>query len=129
LQQGTSALQASLAANTSIKFASGLSAQDARAMAPEMRTTPDFILNQPRLQFAAHIRNVTPQAVSIPVKPGVLDHLPKLSPHAYDKLIERNRQWVSIPLIETKESQSAPAPIPPALQRSLEPDEDISPEW
>lgn len=60
LDQASSGLKASLAANTGIKLASGLSAGDARSMAPEMRTTADFILDQPRLQFAAHIRNVTP---------------------------------------------------------------------
>jgi hypothetical protein len=37
---------------------------DARAMAPDLRTTPEFILSQPKLHFACHIRNVTPQAVT-----------------------------------------------------------------
>jgi len=127
LQQGTAALQASLAANTSIKFASGLSAADARKMAPEMRTTPDFILDQPRLQFAAHIRNVTPHAVSIPVTPGVLDRLPKLSAHAYRALIERNRRRVSLDRTPRPEP---PTPYtPPDLGPPQPLDEDISEKW
>ena len=65
LDQATSShLRSSLAANTSIKMASGVSTSDARALAPDLRTTPDFILSQPKLHFATHIRNVTPQAVS-----------------------------------------------------------------
>jgi hypothetical protein len=106
LDQATSSLRASLAANTSIKFAGGASMSDARALAPDMRTTSDFILSQPRLHFAAHIRNITPNAVSIPVPVGVLEKQPKLSAAAYEKLLEKNRSQVSIP---ESERQSQPA--------------------
>ncbi|MBK7469683.1 MAG: type IV secretion system DNA-binding domain-containing protein [Betaproteobacteria bacterium] len=94
LEQCTPSLRASLAANTAIKMAGGVSNSDARAMATEMRTTPDFILEQPKLHFACHIRNVTPQAVSIPVNAGALEAHPKLSDERYDLLIARNRERV-----------------------------------
>ena len=97
LDQCTGALRSSLAANTSIKMASGVSMADARALAPDLRTTPDFILSQPRLQFAAHIRGVTPQAVSIPVPVGVLEAEPRLSREAYERVRELNRARVSLP--------------------------------
>jgi hypothetical protein len=97
LDQCTGALRSSLAANTSIKMASGVSMSDARALAPDLRTTPDFILTQPRLQFAAHIRNVTPQAVSIPLPVGVLEAQPRLSSDAYERLRKLNRERVSLP--------------------------------
>lgn len=96
LDQCTPSLRASLAANTSLKFTSGLSTSDARFMAPDMRTTPEFILSQPRLHFACHIRNVTPQAVSIPIAFGVLESQPRLSEAEYGQLMERNRARVSI---------------------------------
>jgi hypothetical protein len=70
---------------------------DARALAPDMRTTPDFILSQPRLHFAAHIRNVTPNAVSIPVQAGLLERQPTLSEEAFEELRQRNRRRVSFP--------------------------------
>lgn len=95
LDQGSSALRASLAANTAIKFASGLSASDASALAKDMRTTPEFILSQPKLQFAAHIRNVTPQAVSIPIRP--VKNPPMLSDRSFENWQERNRRKVSPP--------------------------------
>ena len=98
LDQCTSSLRSSLAANTSIKMASGVSMSDARALAPDFRTTPDFILTQPKLHFAAHIRNVTPQAVSIPVPVGVLERQPRLSHGAYERLREMNRERVSLPV-------------------------------
>ena len=107
LDQCTSSLRASLAANTSIKMVSGVSMQDARALAPDMRTTADFILSQPRLHFAAHIRNVTPQAVSIPIRLGALRHDGRLSNEAYEQLRELNRKRVSLPSREGDEQQRA----------------------
>jgi GTPase SAR1 family protein len=118
LEQASSKLRASLAANTSIKFAASLSAGDARTMATEMRTTPDFITDQPRLHFAAHIRNVTPNAVSIPI--GFVNWEPKLSDEAFAAFIERNRHKVSL------QPRHVPKPEPTV---STEPDEDISTEW
>jgi hypothetical protein len=96
LDQCTSSLRSSLAANTSIKMAGGVSMGDARALAPDLRTTPDFIVGQPKLHFAAHIRNVTPQAVSIPIPVGVLEAQPRLSEGSYTRLVELNRVRVSI---------------------------------
>lgn len=96
LDQATSSLRASMAANTGSKFVSGVSAGDARAMASELRTTADFILNQPQLQFAVHIRNVTPHALSIPIVPGAVARLPRLSQDAFDALLTRNRTRVSL---------------------------------
>lgn len=97
LDQCTGALRSSLAANTSAKFVSGVSTADARILAPDLRTTPDFILSQPRLHFAAHIRNVTPHAVSIPVPVGTLEAEPRLSQVAYEKLRKANQERVSLP--------------------------------
>jgi hypothetical protein len=97
LDQATPSLRASLAANTAIKMAAGVSTGDARSLAPDMRTTADFILSQPRLQFACYIRNVTPSAVSIPVEVGLLEQQPTLTPEAYDRLRDRNRKRVSLP--------------------------------
>jgi hypothetical protein len=129
LNQCAGSLQSSLAANTGIKFASGLSASDARAMAPDMRTTPDFILDQPRLQFAAHIRNVTPHAVSIPI--AFAPALPSLTGQAYEELLDRNRRRVSVhaggvPLASGSATATEPSNVG---HRPLQPDEDISTEW
>ena len=118
LDQASSSLRASLAANAGIKFASGLSAQDAATMAREMRTTPDTILDQPRLQFAAHIRGTTSSAVSIPIRP--VDRAPQLSDEAFGALIARNRARVALPPVE----RSVHAP-----DRHRDGPEDISRDW
>lgn len=95
LDQATSALRASLAANTGIKMASGVSSSDARALASDMRTTADAILAQTRLQFACYVRNVTQSAVSVPIVAGELERQPKLDREASLKLQQQNRHKVS----------------------------------
>lgn len=129
LEQATPALRASLAANTATKFVSGLSAKDASAFATDMRTTTDFILNQPRYHFAAHIRGVTPQAISVPVVGGAFNEYPDHSLEALTAIFERNRKRVSLQL-------PAPSTPPPHTRRPVErplvpdPDPDrISDEW
>ncbi len=116
LDQASHALRASFAANTGIKFASGISMSDARAMAPDMRTEPEFILSQPPLQFAAYIRGITQQAVSIPVKVGSFDNEPRLTEDEYKDLMRRNRDRVSLPHVDNPQSP------PPE-------DEDVSETW
>jgi len=118
LDQATSSLRASLAANTTIKFAGGVSNSDARAMASDMRTTADFILSQPRLTFAAHIRNVTPNAVSIPEPVGLLEREPRMGEAAYRRLWELNGAKVSIPAAERVTGFPArPAPDAPTASK------------
>lgn len=122
LSQCSTALAASIHANTSTKLASGVSAADASVMAREMRCDAEFILGQPRLQFAAFIRNVTPQAVTIPVRPN--GALPSLSDEDWTTRLERNRKRVAMPLrVETAQ----PKPMPTG--DAIEPDEDISATW
>jgi hypothetical protein len=97
MDQCTQSLKSSLAANTAIKLASRVSTGDARALAPDMRTTPEFILSQPKLQFACYIRDMTSHAISVPVEPGRLDREPMMADEAYNRFREQNRRRVSIP--------------------------------
>lgn len=122
LSQCSSALAASIHANTSTKLASGVSAADASAMAREMRCDADFILDQPRLHFAAHIRNVTVQAVTIPVWP--VGYLPSLSDEAWAARLLRNRERVAMP-----PRPESPPPEPAPHSGGAEPDDDVSEEW
>lgn len=72
-------LQEAFAANTAIKFAGGVSAKDARALAPMLYTQAEFIESQPKGSFAAHIRGVTKGAVPLGFPFGYLEDLPKMS--------------------------------------------------
>jgi hypothetical protein len=95
LGQCSTQLRASLAANTAIKLASGVSMNDARALAPDMRSTAEFILSQPKLQFAAYVRGVTRSAMPLPVVPGALGRAAQIDDRAFARFVDRNRERVA----------------------------------
>jgi len=108
-------LRASVAANTSIKMAGGVSDRDARALSADMRTTPDFLIGQrkdrgtpPRwTQFACYVRNATSQALSLEVPFGVMERAPKMSPAVLAQVKALNRaRYAAL-------SGAAPADSPP----------------
>jgi hypothetical protein len=119
LDQLQGGLRASFAANTSIKLGGGVSDRDAHSVAPDMRTTPSFILEQSRgareTHFACYLRNVTPNAISISMPIGVMENEPQMSPAAYEELLERNRARISIPLM-----LAAPAEEPSPMEEMTE---------
>jgi DNA helicase HerA-like ATPase len=65
LQQLQPAVLDALYGATAIKFASKVSDAAAHALARDMRTTPEFIFNQPPYHFAAYVRGLTDTAISI----------------------------------------------------------------
>jgi hypothetical protein len=65
LQQLQSYVLDALYGATAIKFASQVSDAAAHALARDMRTTPEFILNQRPFHFAAYVRGLTDTAVSV----------------------------------------------------------------
>lgn len=86
-QLDTKLLEA-ISANTSIKFAGGVSAKDARTMVSELRTDAGFVENQDKLSFAAFVKGATRSAVSISIVPGQMERLPRLSEE--DKQAQRD---------------------------------------
>ncbi len=89
-------LQEAFAANTSIKFAGGVSARDARALAPMLYCEPRFIEAQPKGSFAAHIRGVTKSAVPFQFPLGVLEQKPKMSHADRDALQAKMRDRYAV---------------------------------
>jgi hypothetical protein len=71
LDQLGSKLRAAVMSNTAIKYAGGLSDDDATRLAKEMQCSPDYILKSKKLstetQFAAYARNHTSQATTVTV--------------------------------------------------------------
>jgi hypothetical protein len=99
LAQASPDLQSSISANTSIKLIGGTTERDARALASDMRTTSDFILEQHKdpatparfTRFAAYVRNYTPHAVSLSVPLGSVDKLARMDDAASARFREINR--------------------------------------
>ena len=89
-------LQEAFGANTSIKFAGGVSAKDARTLAPMLYTTPDLIERQPKGSFAAHIRGVSKRAVPLSFPFGYLESERKMNQKEQSALRQRMRDRYAV---------------------------------
>lgn len=112
-------LHEAIAANTAIKFAGGVSAKDARALAGELRTDAAFIEGQPRLSFAAFIRGQHERAVSVAVQPGRMEARERMSEDERDAVREIMRQNYAVhyselfPAAEPTQDSEEPPETPP----------------
>jgi len=117
LDQLTPALRASVAANTSIKLAGGVSDKDARALASDMRTTPDFITSMAKrsrsTEFACFVRNYTANAVRLEIPFGALEKAPTMSADQQEQLIARNRVRYAASREEPRPAAAGPDKPPP----------------
>lgn len=112
LDQLSTSLRASIFASTSIKYAGGVSSRDATVFASEMRSEREFLESMRKRErettFAAHVRNVTPRALSVSVPLGVLEREPTLGEADWKELQSRNREAYCIPLHEVPASEFRP---------------------
>ncbi len=131
LDQLSPRLRATILANTSVKFAGGVSARDARALADELHTTPDFIESMrrrgDRSEFAVWVKHGTPQAVRMTTPLGFLERQPLQSEESLELLLERNRariggrplDWGGAPV----EAETVERIVPAAEAEAIEPTE------
>ena len=106
LSQMDNKLQDAVFANTSIKFAGGVSAKDANILAREMRTDTATIEAQEKLSFAAFIKDTTKRAVSISIQPGLMERLPRMSTEDFTKQREVMRQRYATHYSETQHQEN-----------------------
>jgi hypothetical protein len=95
-------LHEATAANTAIKFAGGVSAKDARALAGDLRADPAMIEGQERLSFAAYIKGQTKRAVSIKVEAGQMEREPRMTKAERQRLRESMRQKYAVHYTEAR---------------------------
>ncbi|MEY9470837.1 hypothetical protein ABH992_003236 [Bradyrhizobium yuanmingense] len=81
---------------TAIKCASKISDAAAHALARDMRTTPDFILNQPQYHFAAYVRGVTNAALSVGIPATDLNGAPRMTAHEHAEVRRRIRERYAV---------------------------------
>lgn len=117
-------LQDAFAANTAIKFAGGVSAKDARALAPMLRTVVDVIEQQPKGHFACYVRSATAAAVPVSFPLGFLEQKPRMSAEAFGVLRDRMRARYAVHYKHRDDVTSEVAPTPAVRQeRAGDPDE------
>lgn len=138
-----SKLQESMASNTAIKFAGGVSAKDARTLAPMMYCEPGLIESQPKGSFAAFVRGTTKGAVPLQFPLGYMENLPQMEAEQRQALKQkmRDRYAVHISKLQTdppdEEAREIgeigsdnPTPLPPEKpDDSGQPDTKPSNQW
>jgi len=114
LAQTSSRLNAVLAANTTTKFAGGISDKDARSLASDMRTTADMLLSMKKrpdhTEFALAIRNQTPHALKADIPLGYLEDMEAMTAEELAAQRERNLERVCYepePVVPEPELKSA----------------------
>jgi Type IV secretion-system coupling protein DNA-binding domain len=91
-------LQSTVMTNTAIKLVGGLSDEDARALAGNMRCTPEFLLGMKKheaariTQFACWVRNHTPSAIRLNVPLGMMEAQPPIDKNVLATLFRVNRE-------------------------------------
>ncbi len=84
-----------LLSNTTVKLAGGISDHDARAIASDMRTTKEFLMDMHQTktstQFATHVRGM-PASVRIEIPYFTVENAPQMSAWDHSQIIARNRQ-------------------------------------
>lgn len=94
-------LRSVMMANTTIKFAGGVSSKDATALDGEFRVSSKFLLAQRKQkhysEFACFVKNETQRALSVRIPLGVLEGLDTMSRDSYDTMIDQNRALYTAP--------------------------------
>lgn len=103
-------LQEAFGANTSIKFAGGVSAKDARSLAPMLYCEASLIESQPKGSFAAHIKGVTKAALPLQFPFGYMEGLPQMDAAQRQALRERMREDYAVHFSEIQTDEIAPEP-------------------
>ncbi|MEP3072497.1 MAG: hypothetical protein ABJQ26_06875 [Maricaulis sp.] len=134
LDQMPTRLRSTVLASTSLKFAGGVSAKDARALADDMRTDADFIRSMRKRrgqsEFAAYVKGRTEAALRMNVPLGAVNALPMLDDHQYQALIDANRKRFCATLDEVETIIAAPSAerplnMEPMPQSKGEPGEEV----
>jgi hypothetical protein len=104
---------------TSIKFASKVSDAAAHALARDMHTTPEFILNQPSYHFAAYVRGMTDSALSIAIPEIDFNRMPRMTKAEHERVRKAMREQYAVRPGDTQSAQPKPLPEPVTPNRGI----------
>lgn len=104
-------LQEAFAANTSIKFAGGVSAKDARSLAPMLYTDASLIERQPKGSFAAYARGVSSAAVPLSFPLGFLEAKERMDREDSDALKARMRDRYAVHFSKLADEGESDQPV------------------
>ena len=126
-------LQEAFSANTSIKFAGGVSAKDARTLSLMLYCEPNLIESQPKGSFAAYIRGVTKSALPLAFPFGYLEKQPSMSSEQRNALQEVMRSRYAVHYTELDDDaeleNSSEETEPEVDEKSNDVSTDAKSEW
>jgi hypothetical protein len=115
LQQMQPSVLDALYGATGIKFASKVSDAAAHALARDMRTTPEFILDQPPYHFAAFVRGATTTALSIGIPATDMNKMPRMTEAEHKAVRKSIRERYAIS--QYRPSPAVDAAKPPDIEK------------
>jgi hypothetical protein len=107
---------------TAIKFAAQVSDSAAHALARDMRTTPEFILNQQPYHFAAYVRGLTSTAISLGIPNVDMNRMPRMSATEQEAVRQSIRALYAQPRLPFAQ-MAQPLAAPPSPPKSITPEE------
>ena len=112
-----------LYANTSIKFAGGVSDKDAYALARNMRCDPAFVAGQPKGSFAAYVKGSTKSAITLKFPFLDIAKTPRMSPTDQEQVRAalRAKYATHVSLLLAPPSEPAATTMPPSTSTALLP--------
>lgn len=116
-------LQEAFGANTAIKFAGGVSAKDARALAPMLYCSPELIEAQPKGSFAAHVRGTTKGAVPLRFSFGYMEAMPRMDKAERTMLRQTMRDRYAVHYSALGKVEGADEPSPDEEREQAKPDQ------
>ena len=133
-------LQEAIAANTSIKFAGGVSNKDARQLAPMMSCLPELIEAQPKGSFAAYVRGVTKSTLPLEFPFGHMENMERMTDAEFKQFRAAMREKYAVPIsefdgekveakVETKESSKTKAKATPSKTKPELNNDKADTEW
>ena len=127
VDQAEPRLVSALTSLTSTKFVGGVSPRDAKRFAPAMNTTDTFIRDQPKLTFAAHIKEVTHTAFPCKIPRGYMERQPKMSDAEREQLRSQMRERYAVHYTKIPARPQPKAPRPGASKQSPSPSSGSAP--
>lgn len=125
-------LQEALSANTSIKFAGGVSNKDARALAPMMSCQPELIEAQSKGSFAAFVRGVTKSALPLKFPFGRMENMERMTDAEFTQFRNAMRAKYAVHISEFEGDEEEATGSPKTESNKLKPavyDDTPDSEW
>jgi hypothetical protein len=130
LDQLSMGLRSAISANSSIKLAGGVNDRDARLLAPDMRTSAEFITSMRKsarsTQFACYVRNYTTNALQLEIPFGSLESSERMSRSEQTTLLAENERRYAVGRGEPRQAAADRDTSRPA---ATEPDAMPTDDW